>query len=516
MKTFVLAVAVSVVGLAAGWAADPEFQPGGGLDEKSLREFVAATMADYRVPGAAVAVVKDGKAFFVEGFGVLEEGGGAKVDGETIFQLASVSKTFAAAATAAVVGEGKIGWNQPVSEVLAGFEMATPYATEWMHSRDLLAHRAGFEGFFGDLFDHLGYSRSDVLGRIRYVEPGYSFRDHPEYSNLGFFVAGEAAAKANGSTFEELVAEKVTGPLGMTRTGRASELLGGDDANVSGHHQILDGEVVVIPKANLSDVFVAAGGLASSAADLSRYLEMLLAEGEFEGREVLTADNVAELFEPVIADAPGFAEFPPIGAGSGFDYSPGWGIYHYAGRRIVEKGGALDGIRTVLVVVPEAGLGIAVLANLNLTAFPEAVRAGILQRALGQPGEASLQPAIRRQADGIQEMLMAPEEAPTDPKPIPRPLEDYVGTYTNDLYGTWRIELNSGPDPGEVPLIVLAGAAGYRGTVVPWDGDEMRVSWPIVINVPTEIKFGDGRFTYRGYVFVRSGETAGIVGGDVE
>ncbi len=487
-------------------AAEPEFKPGAGIDEEFLREFIADKLAEYRVPGASVAVVKDGKAFFVEGLGIREVGETASVDADTIFQLASVSKTFAAAATAAMVDAGKIEWDEPVREVLDGFEMHTPYATEWMHSRDLLTHRAGFKGFFGDLFDHLGFERAEILRRIRFAEPGYSFRDHPEYSNLGFFVAGEAAAKVNGTTFEELVAAKITDPLGMTRTGRAAEWLASDDANLSGHHQLIDGKAVVIPKANTSKVFVAAGGLASTANDLARYVEMLLAEGTYREAEILSPEGVAAMFEPVIADEPGFAEFPPISATSGFDYSPGWGVYHYNGHRIIEKGGALDGIRSVVVLVPEAGLGIAVLANLNLTAFPEAVRAGILQRELGRGGEENLQPEIREKNDQIEKVLLAPEERPAEAKPTPQPFERYVGAYTNDLFGTWRIELNSDASEGAAPLIVKAGPAGYEGTIVPWDGDTLHLSWPIVISAPSEITFAADGFTFLGYEFGRDAE----------
>ncbi len=404
-------------------AAEPEFKPGAGIDEEFLRELISAKLIQYRVPGAAVAVVKDGQPLLVGGFGIREVGQPGKVDADTIFQLASVSKTFTATATAAMVDAGKIAWEQPVSEVLPGFEMATPYATEWMHSQDLLTHRAGFEGFFGDIFDHLGFERNDILRRLRHVEPGYSFRDHPEYSNLGFFVAGEAAARVNGTTFEKLVAAKITDPLGMTRTGKAAEWLASSDLNLSGHHRLVDGEPLVIPQANTSPVFVAAGGLSSTANDLARYLEMLLAEGRRGDATILSAEAVAAMLEPVIADTPGFAEFPPIDATSGFDYSPGWGIFHYNGHRIIEKGGALDGIRTVVVLVPEAGLGIAILANLNLTAFPEAVRAGILQRQLGRSGEDDLQPEILAKNEQIAKMLLASEPRPADAKPTPRPLE---------------------------------------------------------------------------------------------
>jgi hypothetical protein len=172
---------------------------------------------------------------------------------------------------------------------------------------------------------------------------------------------------------------------------------------------------------------------------------------------------VKDLFEPVIAEEPGFAEFPPIDADSGFDYSPGWGVYHYNGLKVLEKGGALDGVRTLLVVVPQKRFAVAILANRNLTALPEAVRAALLQQAFGRPGEADLQPGIRAKAGRLESLLLAVEPRPADPRPPARPLSAYTGTYVNDLFGSWTVAERGGA------LEVLAGPARYRASLRPME-----------------------------------------------
>lgn len=482
----------------------PGYEPGAGVDEASLEQITRWALEEYKVPGVAVAVVRDGKPFFAAGFGVRDLDSGEPVNKDTIFQLASVSKTFAAAAAGIMVDEGKLRWEQPASEVLPSFAMHEAYATKWVNVRDFLVHRAGFPGFFGDLFDHLGYSRPDIIHRIRFVKPGYSFRDHPEYSNIGFFLAGEMAAAAGGAPFDEIVRSRIFGPLGMERSGVASVLLADDD-NISRSHAGKDASLRVVPP-NLSAVFIAAGGLASSASDLSDYLVMLANGGESGGRRILSPESIHAIFEPVIAEEPGFAEFPPIDGNSGFDYSPGWGIYHYNGLRILEKGGALDGIRTILVLVPQKKFGIAVLANRNLTALPEAVRAAILQREFGHAGEADLQPAIREKSHKIEELLFAPEERPENPAPPAHPLEAYTGVFTSDLFGRWEVAVK------DDALEVVAGPAGYRGALTPWDGEVFHLLWPGVISAPVDVKFagnGAGRivsFDCMGYEFRRVGE----------
>jgi len=483
----------------------PGYDPGKGITKESVREIMEWAMKEYDVPAAAIVVVKDGQLLLAEGFGERRIGTGEKVDADTLFQLASVSKTFTAAATAGAVDREKLEWQQPASEVIPGFEMAEAYPTKWANSVDCLVHRAGYPKFFGDAFDHLGYSRDEVLHRLRFVKPAYSFRDHPEYSNLGFFLAGEVTARALGTTYEEAVESILLEPLAMKSTGVAKKAMYEDKAaNAAMPHALRDGKPAVIPP-NTSSVFVAAGGWASSANDLANYTLMLLNEGSFRGKEVLSKDSLERMLEPVIASEVGFSEFPPIGGSSGFDYSPGWGAFHYNGQRVYEKGGALDGFRAVINIVPEEKFGVAVLANMNLTALPEAVRAGLLQQLYGRPGEEDLQPEIKQLAEKLSQMVLGAKAAGDgDPAKPARPLDDYSGSYTNDLYGIWKLA------PGEGGVLdIAAGPAEYAGTMKPTGDEEFNVTWPIEINSPVEVEFevdDAGRpyaFTYLGYRFRR-------------
>jgi CubicO group peptidase (beta-lactamase class C family) len=295
----------------------------------------------------------------------------------------------------------------------------------------------------------------------------------------------------------------------MSRTGVASSLIGdgtraGALADVSRSHALVGDRLQVVPT-NLSTLFVAAGGFASSANDLGRFVTLMARGGEIDGRRLLSEAAVKALFQPVIAEEPGFAEFPPIDAHSGFDYSSGWGAYHYNGLKVLEKGGALDGVRTLLLVVPQKRFAVAILANRNLTALPEAVRAALLQQAFGRPAEPDLQPEIQAKARQLEGLLLAVEPRPANPKPPSHPLAAYTGTYINDLFGAWTVAERDGA------LEVLAGPARYRASLGSWNGDTFQLLWPGVLSSPVEVSFqsdhGDrvSCFLYQGYRFRRAG-----------
>lgn len=447
---------------------------------EGLDAFIELAMEEYGVPGLAVAVVKDGEVLYLKGHGLRKVGSDEKVNDDTVFQLASVTKTFTAASVASMVDRGKIKFDDKVVNIIPNFALKDPYPTRYTTPRDLLAHRTGLPAFTGDMFDHLGYTRKEVIKRIRYIEPACSFREEANYSNIGYFLAGEAAAYAAGKEWEEVVKENLLEPMGMKHTGFTKTL--NKEKNAASPHAVVDGETIAIDY-NKQMVLAPAGAMTSTAADLSRYMIMLLSGGKFEGREVLKQDSVQQMFTPAMVDQPGFAELPPISANTGFDYSLGWGIYYWKNYKILEKGGALDGMRSVVVLVPEAGLGIAVLANMNLTVLPEAVRAFILENYLGQAGY-DMQAEIMERSKKIDSMLgLDTTVKPENPKPPSKDISAYTGTYENKLYGRFVV-LEDGDN-----LKIEAGPAKYTGRMTHVNFDTFYLKWPIFISAPEEVTF---------------------------
>lgn len=437
---------------------------------RGLDTFIRRAMADYAVPGASVAVVKDGKAIFLRGYGVRRLGEAAPVNPDTVFQIASDTKTFTAAALAALVGEGRLGWDDEVATHLPEFALYDPYPTRHATIRDLLAHRTGLPAFTGDLLGEEGYDRIEVLRRIRFVRPGASFRERALYSNLGFFAAGEVAARVTGSSWNDVVDSRLLKPLGMIRSA-TSVLTAPKDDNRSGTYGRIGGRIQAIP-ASHQIVMGAAGSMVSTASDVSRYMRMLLGGGQIDGKPVLKAETVDEMFEPSIVSEISFTELPPISQETGFGYSMGWGYYYFHGSKVLEKGGALDGVRAIIVLVPERQLGIAVLANLNLTALPEAIRAYVLEQELGAASANTQAQILQKQK--TFDAMMEPDAAPTNPGRASVPLADYAGTYESEVYG--RFELTAAGDG----LAIAAGPGAYAGKLRHFSRDTFALSWPLV------------------------------------
>src|SRR5436305_7301190 len=209
-----------------------------------LDSFITRTLQQYQVPGAAVAVVRDGKVVLVKGYGVRNVTKPGAVDENTIFQLASVTKTLTAAAAATVVDEGKLDWDKPIFNYLPEFVGYDSYMTRWLTERDLLAQRTGWPAFTGDQLDSFGYDRPEILRRLRFFKPRYSLREVAQYSNPGFFVAGEVAARASKQSWNDLVKKRLFLPLGMKRSGTVVKDL--KDNNLSAAHALIDGKMQVV------------------------------------------------------------------------------------------------------------------------------------------------------------------------------------------------------------------------------------------------------------------------------
>src|SRR5215212_259106 len=190
-----------------------------GAQVPDLDGFIQQAVTEYGVPGAAVAVVHAGDTVLLRGYGVRQVGEVAPVDENTVFQLASLSKTFTAAGLGALVEEDKLGWDGPVVDRLPEFALHDPYATRYATARDLLAFRTGLPAFRGDLLGLEGYDRPEILRRARFIPPAHTFRGLAASSGVVYFVAGELAARVAGSSYAEVVQGHLLPPLGMSRSG---------------------------------------------------------------------------------------------------------------------------------------------------------------------------------------------------------------------------------------------------------------------------------------------------------
>ncbi len=345
----------------------------------SLDNYVARALKDWQIPGAAVCIVKDGKVVLMKGYGVKEMGGTDKVDENTLFMIGSNTKAFTATAIAMLDAEKKLSLDDKVTKWIPSFKLDNAAAGEQAILRDLLCHRLGFMTFQGDFtYWTSNLTRAEVIEKMSHVRAVYPFRTTWGYTNAAFLTAGEIIPKATGMQWEDYIKEKIFTPLGMTRTLALSKDLPAA-TNKCTPYTMADGKLVKIPYCAI-DNLAPAGSISSSVNDMSKWVRMLLDNGQFEGKTIVPASAIAQTRTPHSILGNGGA---PFNRGHFALYGLGWFLSEYCGRKIVEHTGGVNGFVTAVTLVPEEKLGILVFTNTDQNGLYEALKREILDAYLG-------------------------------------------------------------------------------------------------------------------------------------
>ncbi|MHB8163517.1 MAG: serine hydrolase domain-containing protein [Methanoregula sp.] len=427
---------------------------------------VTAKMAEYEVPGAVVGIVENDTVVYLKGFGVREIGKPEKVDPDTRFQVASISKYFNAAGIGTLVEEGKLDWDTPVVTYLPGFALNDSYAGKHATLRDLLTHRTGLKAYDGGLLGRVGYSNKEMLEKMRYLQPGASFREKGQYSNAGFFIAGEVAAAADNRSWEDLTDARIIRPLNMTRSGAHHDTLYLDENRYTGYRATANG-LEVLP--HEIDPLPAAGQVISTGRDMTQFMRMMLNHGSIDGKQILAPKTID------VINAASFVTGQPDNPADQYNAKAnglGCDSFTYLGERVVEKNGGLDGVRSLVVMVPGKNIGIVVIANKHMAEFPEAVQAEFLERYIGK-SNVDLQAVVKSTQTMINEMV-APPERPLNPGPATIAPSALAGNYQSDLYGI--LQVIPGADAGNMTFVV--GPGKYPGSLSHWTDNTWLLSFP--------------------------------------
>jgi CubicO group peptidase (beta-lactamase class C family) len=451
---------------------------------EGLDEFVTEKMAEYEVPGAVVGIVENDTVVYLKGFGVRELGKPEKVDPDTRFQIASVSKYVTAATVGSLVDAGKLDWDTPVVTWIPEFALNDTYAGGHATLRDLLAHRTGLRPYDGDLLGRLGYTDREMLYRLRFLTPATGFREKYLYSNAGFFIAGETAARVDNRSWEDITDARILRPLNMTRSGSRHETLYLDDNHVAGHA----GSGTSLGTMPLEEAgFPAAGQVVSTGRDMTQWLRMMLNGGTIDGTQVLTPETVKQIHAASLVAGPSGPLADPNGAvGIGCD------SYHFLDERVIEKNGALDGVRSIVILVPGRNAGLVVIANKQLTVFPETVRDEFLERYIGRSGT-DLQALEKEHQKGWNSLAKTMEQ-PANAMAPKIPSSAIAGSYRSELYGD--LLFREGAD--SLNMTFAIGPSNYPGTLVHVTNDTWYFSFPNPDDQVAYLTFaadGSGRVT---------------------
>lgn len=401
-----------------------------------LDAYIQSGMAEWGIPGLAIAVVKDDEVVFARGYGVRQLDAPEPVDEHTLFGVASTTKAMTATALAMLVDEGRLTWDTRLVDVLPGFELSDPWVTQHVTVRDLLSHRVGVGRITGNRIQFMTHRpRSEIIYRMRFHDFERPFREGFVYSNVMYSVAGELIPAITGQSWDDFVAQRIFAPLAMNRSNTSiTQFASGE--NAAWPHQEIDGEVVAIPRRNFDNVGPSAS-VNTSVSEMAQWMRLQLGEpGVFEGRRLVSEARMRDMHQ---SHNPQPVADPFTGSLRG--YGLGWTLAEHRGRRIAQHGGASDGMNTNLVLLPEENLGVVVMTN-TFNGFMSALANQVLDRYLGidETDWAGLVRANYERAYAAAQSRRDAIEAARQPGTAPtRPLAQYAGVYADSLYD--RVEV---------------------------------------------------------------------------
>ena len=408
---------------------------------EGIEPMVAKLMAEFKIPGLAISIVKDAKLIYARGFGLGDITNNLTITPETLFAIGSCSKAFTAVTMGILADEGKLDWDKPVREYLPSFRLSDPIVSERMRPRDLVTHRSGLPRH--DLVWYkASLSRQELFDRLRYLDLSRDLRQSYQYNNLMFMTAGTLVGSIAGIPWEEFAKKRILDPLGMASTNFSVT-----DSQKSGDfarpYMVVKDKVEEVPFCNI-DAIGPAGSINSTVIDMTKWLILNLNKGKYgeKADKILISENqLAQIHAPqmVVPDDLKYAEllYPA--------YGMGWRINAYRGHLMVNHGGAIDGFSALVAFLPRDGIGVVILANLEDSPINGMVAYNIFDRLLG------LEPVNwyqRIKDDLAQAKARADKKKMEDEKDHKlgtkpsHPLDDYSGEFENPAYGIMTVSKN--------------------------------------------------------------------------
>ncbi|MBL8267504.1 serine hydrolase [Steroidobacter sp.] len=463
--------------------------------EQQITAYAEHALSQWQAPGMSIAVVKDGQAVYVGGVGVREQGKPERMDADTLFTIASVSKAFTGMSAAMAVERGQIVWDQPIIQTLPSFRLYDPYVTAEATIRDLLAHRVGVSGNY---VNGMALTREQMVGLLRDAKPAAAFRTRRVYSNLLYAAAGEAVANAAGMSWDDHMRTMIFEPLGMSASSTRSSALAEAPNRASSHVRDRQGAIRIDPFRPRGywsmDNHAPAGGINSTARDMARWLEFQVGDGEFRGRRLLSARNFAETHADQIIYQDRRWNSDPLEFLIGFEpvaYTLGWHSSFYQGRRTLWHGGGFRGHGCIALLDEQQKLGIFVFANSRdgLRGLSSGVAQWILDRYLELP-ERDWSSEQKRRYDQRWAQMAQQEKAvlqrPARRKAPSAELQAYAGRYVaRDSWEQYELTQQG----GRLRMNLQGMAEPFYAELEPWQGDAFRATWnePVTEYEPAQI-----------------------------
>ncbi|WP_017932104.1 serine hydrolase [Robiginitomaculum antarcticum] len=454
-------------------AASPALSP--ALIESTAQNAIAA----FDTPGMVAGIVHNGQVIYSGGVGQRDIVSGAPVNAQTLFRIASTTKAFTSAALAILVDDGVLDWDDKVIDYLPGFQMSDPWVTQEFTIRDLLTHRSGLGLGAGDLMlwpEPSGFSRAELIHNLRYLKPVSSFRSAYAYDNLLYIVAGEVAAAAADTSWENLVQTRILDPLEMQCY--AGDVPRSKRNQTAIPYGLIDKKMTEVTRnriENASNISAAAGGLVCNVDGMNRWMLTQLAGGvgpngyrifsEKQRDEMWTSQTILSVSD--LEHKLDRTHFKT--------YALGWRKEDMHGYEVISHTGTLSGFQAYVTLVPELDLGVIILNNGSNSGARNALMQTVVKIYMNQPSVDWVKFNVDEQAKRKAEQKTQHEASNDNHQgtgTVSQPIENYVGVYEDPWFG-------------KVDIIQSGAALRFSsremikmvGTMTPFDLNTFKVMW---------------------------------------
>jgi CubicO group peptidase (beta-lactamase class C family) len=361
-------------------------QKGGfGLDDV----YITKAMQDWDAPGLSIAIVKDGATVFSRGYGVLSSDSKARVNRDTLFTIGSCTKAFTTAAIGILVGEGKCQWDDPVVKFLPDFAMFDPEVTKALTLKDIVTHSSGVED--GAITNIPARTTKTAIKGLAKMKPIRAHRGGFSYNNTLFAVLGKVVETVSGQSWETFLTSRILEPLGMNNsfaTGKSARKSKANKANRALPHHLPKGKTKVkVMEVKDLDFLASSAGLQSNITDMAAWLKFQLGTSSTAAATtpLLSKEALAQMHSEQISIEPNAFTLMTHPGSTNHGFGMAWFVRQYAGARIVQHGGYVDGFTSFAVMGPAQGFGVVVLTNMHNSLLTFALAYRVIDAYLNQP-----------------------------------------------------------------------------------------------------------------------------------
>lgn len=343
-------------------------------NSQKLDEMIQQGMEDWKIPGLAAVVVKDGEIVYQKTYGTKDIDTQDPVNENTLFRMASTTKAFVGIAMGMLVDQGKVNWDDKVITHLPSFKFSDPYITKDARIIDLFTHNlgAGNADFLWSLMD---ISTNEILERFQNTPMIYPTRGGFQYQNIMYVVAGQVIEAVSGMTWNKYVEQNIFKPLEMNRSKTNNKNIITAKNYVTPHYRNHNDSVVKLKDDFGVDRVSAAGSQWTSISDISNYLKFLQNGGVFNGDTLLSPETFNYLFQPktVISDKDWQYPATSLANPNWKTYGVAWFQHDYRGHKIDFHTGSIGGAVAIIAIVKDKNLAVAFFANMDHAELRHAV-----------------------------------------------------------------------------------------------------------------------------------------------